>query len=736
MEKFFLGYSFFVNLTCAFILLALLCTAPAAARAQTADKPDIKQLFLAIDRKDTAEFNRLIAAGIDLKATHGEGKPTALHQAAGFGTTEMIKTLLDKILIDERDASRRTPIFYAVAGKNLENLKFLVRAGANLQQKDKDGSTFDQYAEDAQIRQYIEASKSDTVRMWQALKANDQTLALRLMTSGSASPNAVFDNQTPLIFAALKGDTTLFDRILNAGGEVSTFISGIFPPYRTALDAAAEKGSTEMVRKILARNLGTQKTGILSNSLAAAIRGGRSEIIPLLLAEGANVNEGFDMNTPISEAARRGNTTVLENLIARQATKKTLGAALYSAFDAPNSQVVFQMLLDAGADVNYDLLGVSALTRAAEEGNVAILKLLTDKGADQNSIQNAFVAAAKKNQIDAMRLLMSLPAKPDLNRTGAALGSGTALIEAAKNSALEAVRFLVARGADINFVADGGLSSDTALTAAVRKDNAVMVSALLQLGANPKIAIKEGLLRNVRKTAFDYAANKPEILKLLQNPPPAVQTAESPQLSQTPVSKQSIDRAVELAIKINSAYSIKFSPATETFSAADKDVLRKIAEQFKKFPRGTVVQIGAHVFETADSQTNLSLSLARALTVKATLIDLGVNPKALRAKGYGDQMPIYDIKDPQQRQKNTRLEFSINQQSFNEDFEVVGSASGLSKEGLSNREILKELLGLSSEEIEKRAEISLKNIKFWEESKKSAANLNAASSALLDDDHI
>lgn len=529
MKKRFTAHNFFHDVTFAFSLFALFFAAAAAfvVRAQSANQPDIKQLFLAIDRKDTAEVNRLIQAGVDLKATHGEGKATALHQAAGFGTPEIIKILLGKIDINERDASGRTPLFYAVAGKKLENLKFLIRAGANTEQKDSSGSTFDQYADDAQIGQYIQAVKTDTARMWQALKANDTATALQMMTSGNANLNAVLDKQTPLVFAAAKGDAALFDKILNAGAEVSTFVVELFPPHRTALDAAAENGSVEMVKKILARDLGVKKVEITSNALAAAIRGGRSEIIPLLLATGADVNKGFDLNTPINAAAVRGDAALLKNLIVKGATKETLGGALYGAVSAPNNTAIVKILLDAGADVNYDFLGVSAFDAAAEKGDLAILKMMTDKGADAGKIQNAFVVAAEKNQINALRFLMSLPAKPDFNRTKSSAGGGTALIEAAKNNAFEALRLLIARGANVNFVADLGVSYETALIAAVRKGNLEMVDLLLQLGADPKVGVKAGLLGNAQKTAVTFAADKPQILKLLQNPPPAADVAKN-----------------------------------------------------------------------------------------------------------------------------------------------------------------------------------------------------------------
>lgn len=136
------------------------------------------------------------------------------------------------------------------------------------------------------------------------------------------------------------------------------------------------------------------------------------------------------------------------------------------------------------------------------------------------------------------------------------------------------------------------------------------------------------------------------------------------------------NRAADLAVEINSKYPLKFSPATDTFAAADKENLDKIAKSFKKFPNGTVIEIGAHVFAAADSRANLDLSARRAAAVKTALVKLGVNPKALTTYAYGDKKPLYALDDPQERQKNNRIGFLITLQSQKEDFEVVPNDSG------------------------------------------------------------
>lgn len=139
---------------------------------------------------------------------------------------------------------------------------------------------------------------------------------------------------------------------------------------------------------------------------------------------------------------------------------------------------------------------------------------------------------------------------------------------------------------------------------------------------------------------------------------------------------QDFNRAADLAVEINSKYPLKFSPATDVFTVGDKENLYKIAKAFNRFPNGTVIEIGAHVFAGSDSQSNLDLSARRAAAVKTALVNLGINPKALRTYAYGDKKPLYAMDDPRERQKNDRIGFLITLQSQTEDFKVVLNSSG------------------------------------------------------------
>jgi hypothetical protein len=138
---------------------------------------------------------------------------------------------------------------------------------------------------------------------------------------------------------------------------------------------------------------------------------------------------------------------------------------------------------------------------------------------------------------------------------------------------------------------------------------------------------------------------------------------------------QDFNRAADLAVEINSNYPLKFSPATEIFTAADKETLGKIAKAFKNFPNGTVIEIGAHVFAAAYSQSNLDLSAKRAAAVRTALINLGINPKALTTRAYGDKRPLYAVDNPQERQKNNRITFLVALRSQKENFAVVLKSS-------------------------------------------------------------
>ncbi|MBL8658919.1 MAG: OmpA family protein, partial [Rhodospirillales bacterium] len=87
--------------------------------------------------------------------------------------------------------------------------------------------------------------------------------------------------------------------------------------------------------------------------------------------------------------------------------------------------------------------------------------------------------------------------------------------------------------------------------------------------------------------------------------------------------------------------------------------LQSVAGTMSKAPAGTHIEIGGHTDSTGDPEKNLALSQARADAVRQALIDHGVAPEMLSAKGYGGTQPIASNDTAQGRERNRRIAFSV-----------------------------------------------------------------------------
>jgi OmpA-OmpF porin, OOP family len=70
------------------------------------------------------------------------------------------------------------------------------------------------------------------------------------------------------------------------------------------------------------------------------------------------------------------------------------------------------------------------------------------------------------------------------------------------------------------------------------------------------------------------------------------------------------------------------------------------------------VEIGGHTDAAGSDDHNLSLSQARADSVRDYLVSQGVDGSRLVAKGYGESDPIADNKTAHGRAKNRRVELT------------------------------------------------------------------------------
>jgi outer membrane protein OmpA-like peptidoglycan-associated protein len=75
--------------------------------------------------------------------------------------------------------------------------------------------------------------------------------------------------------------------------------------------------------------------------------------------------------------------------------------------------------------------------------------------------------------------------------------------------------------------------------------------------------------------------------------------------------------------------------------------------------KGYGLQIDGHTDNVGTPEMNLDLSLRRAESVKAYLIDKGVDGSKIQTAGYGLTRPIADNKTAEGRQKNRRVEMNV-----------------------------------------------------------------------------
>lgn len=105
---------------------------------------------------------------------------------------------------------------------------------------------------------------------------------------------------------------------------------------------------------------------------------------------------------------------------------------------------------------------------------------------------------------------------------------------------------------------------------------------------------------------------------------------------------------------------IEFEPGKTTLTAVGQAVLDEMVEPLLKLQDKQVDIIG-HTDNRGLRTSNLSLSQARADTVKAYLAAKGISTEKLAASGQGSNRPIANNSSVEGRARNRRIEFRIAQ---------------------------------------------------------------------------
>src|SRR5262245_23807257 len=344
---------------------------------------------------------------------------------------------------------------------------------------------------------------------------NRNTDALRALVNKRVDVNAAqADGTTALHWAAHWNDLEAVNLLLKAGANAKVVNRYGASPLSEAVTA----GSPGMIQALL--NAGADPKTLTTPDgetvLMTAARAGNADAVRILLDRGADVNarENYKGQTALMWAAAERHPTVVKVLLergadwkARSTERETRMPRLSAASSiTPISRGGFpallfaaregdvetgQVMLAGGVDINYgDVDNTTALTVSILNKQYTFAKFLIDRGADPNVVDSsgrtALYAIAEARNED-----------------------WTALPERKADDPLpsiEIVKALLARKANPNIALnkvlpgksgmDGGDTTlgagTTPLLRAARSGDAETMRLLLENGADPKLAIKDG----------------------------------------------------------------------------------------------------------------------------------------------------------------------------------------------------------------------------------------------------
>lgn len=104
--------------------------------------------------------------------------------------------------------------------------------------------------------------------------------------------------------------------------------------------------------------------------------------------------------------------------------------------------------------------------------------------------------------------------------------------------------------------------------------------------------------------------------------------------------------------------NLEFETGKDVIKQSSYESLNELADVLKKRPEWKL-KISGHTDNVGAASTNLNLSKKRSLAVKKFLMDRGIEDARLRPEWFGETKPIAPNDTPEGRQKNRRVEMSI-----------------------------------------------------------------------------
>ena len=101
-------------------------------------------------------------------------------------------------------------------------------------------------------------------------------------------------------------------------------------------------------------------------------------------------------------------------------------------------------------------------------------------------------------------------------------------------------------------------------------------------------------------------------------------------------------------------YGINFDIGKATVKPESYPIIEQITNYLKEHPQVKIV-IEGHTDNTGNDASNLALSDKRAMSIKAEIVNRGIDPGRMETKGYGASKPVADNKTAAGRTQNRRV---------------------------------------------------------------------------------
>ncbi|KAF3200935.1 hypothetical protein TWF679_000560 [Orbilia oligospora] len=327
----------------------------------------------------------------------------------------------------------------------------------------------------------------------------------------------------PLLFYAAEHGKLDWAEILLATGKVHVRLGREYSRFRQPLPYIASHGSVLLVNLLLAKGAHIEHCGSNGRtSLSYAAEAGHEKIVNILLARGANVDTVESRRwTPLFYAAASGHSATVKQLIDRGSridSECTHGwtPLIHAAYGGHEAALV--VLLKNGAKTVASSSGEPALAYAAANERVKTVKLLLDHKADTNLYNKRgltpLLEAARVGNLEIVNILLERGANTEFRSIGTSSSSTiagrTPLSFAAESGNKLLIELLLRKGEELDSRDDKGR---TPLMHAVKNCKPEVVIQLLESGANPLIESNNG------KTALSYSERMVKSIWIIKREP-------------------------------------------------------------------------------------------------------------------------------------------------------------------------------------------------------------------------